>query len=60
MLRHDHRPRLHSRLEWPNTIPIELQRVTSQALCNHFRGAEEYGFPMESEHFVGARLLKQL
>ena len=39
---------------------IERQRVTSQALCNHLRGAKEHGFPMENEHFVVARLLKQL
>ena len=29
--------------------------MTSQALCNHFRGAKEHGFPMENEHFVVAR-----
>ena len=34
--------------------------MTSQALCNDFRGAKEHGFPMENEHFVVARLLKQL
>ena len=39
---------------------IEWQCVTSQTLCNHFRGAKDHGFPMENEHFVVARLLKQL
>ena len=43
-----------------NKDSIERQRVTSQALCNHFCGAKEHGFPMENEHFVVARLLKQL
>ena len=31
---------------------IERQRVMSQALCNHFHGAKEHGFPMENEHFI--------
>ena len=30
---------------------IEQQRVTSQVLWNHFRGAKQYGLPMEREHF---------
>ena len=42
------------------TYAIEWQHVTSQALCNHFRGAKEYGFPRESEYFVAAHLLKRL
>ena len=41
-------------------VCIEWQHVTLQALCNHFRGAKEHGFPMENEHFAVARLLKQL
>ena len=39
---------------------IEWQCVRSQTLYNHFRGAKDHGFPMENEHFVVARLLKQL
>ena len=39
---------------------IERQRVTSQALCHHFRGAKEYGFLLENECFAVAGLLKSL
>lgn len=27
-----------------------------QALCNHFRGVKEYGFPVEKGHLVAAHL----
>ena len=39
---------------------IEQQRVMSQVLWNDFRGAKQYGLPMEREHFRCCMSVKAL